>query len=279
MKNEILEKSREIFKNKTVFITGGAKNCGKTTLLNSIVESYRGESLFARMSIGIDGEGECAVFGIPKPSIFLEENDYVVTTDECLRKSDIVFEYIDVFPYKTALGKIVFARAMRQGQVEIVGPENNSQLWSIIKYIKDYGIKTVFVDGAVNRITQISSFDESAVFVHVFMMKPETVEKDKESIELLNIYKTIPVAENNLDFYYIDGIVTLSKIEKIPENTENIVIEDFTKIFLTLNEFKKLNKKYKVYFKYPLKESYIHINTKDIKAVSNKGTVSKLISE
>ena len=44
-------------------------------------------------------------------------------------------------------------RALRPGRAEISGPENNSQLAEILADMRRHGAGTIFIDGAVDRIS------------------------------------------------------------------------------------------------------------------------------
>ena len=125
------------FINKTVFISGNSKNAGKTTFLNYLLPNIRKvvDSL-AYLTIGIDGEHEDMIYGTPKPTIYAEAGDYIVTCDSALAASDCNFEIIEVFPFSNKLGKLILVSALRPGSVELIGPENNSHLNYIINYLK-----------------------------------------------------------------------------------------------------------------------------------------------
>src|SRR4030065_941498 len=123
--------------NKTTFLVGNKKNAGKTTFLNYALTQLREVVQPAFFTIGIDGEANDLIFDTPKPKIYTETGDYVVTSGLMINKSDALFEIIHVFPYKTVLGRLVLAKTLRSGNIELVGSEDNKQLAEIVDYLRN----------------------------------------------------------------------------------------------------------------------------------------------
>ncbi|MFO7674212.1 MAG: hypothetical protein R6V74_10935, partial [Lutibacter sp.] len=135
--------------NKTTFLVGNKKNAGKTTFLNYALAQVREVVRPAFFTIGIDGEPSDLIFDTPKPKVYTEIGDYVVTSGLMINKSDALFEIIHVFPYKTVLGRLVLAKTLRSGSIELVGSEDNKQLDEIVDYLRnEEHIKTIVIDGA-----------------------------------------------------------------------------------------------------------------------------------
>ena len=95
--------------NKTTFLVGNKKNAGKTTFLNYALKQVREVVSPTFFTIGIDGETSDLIFETPKPRVYTEIGDFVVTSDLMINKSDALFEIIHVFPYKNSFGKIGFS--------------------------------------------------------------------------------------------------------------------------------------------------------------------------
>jgi hypothetical protein len=148
--------------NKTTFLVGNKKNAGKTTFLNYALTQLREVVQPAFFTIGIDGEANDLIFDTPKPKIYTETGDYVVTSSLMINKSDALFEIIHVFPYKTVLGRLALAKTLRSGTIELVGSEDNKQLAEIITHLRnEEHIKTMVIDGAASRVTQVASVKNS----------------------------------------------------------------------------------------------------------------------
>ncbi|HJO93997.1 MAG TPA: hypothetical protein QF753_11390 [Victivallales bacterium] len=266
--------------NKITFVTGNGKNVGKTTFLNYLLPQLRDNGdRIAYLTVGIDGEKEDLIFGTPKPGIIAEVNDYIVTCDSAATASDANFEVAEVFPFSTELGKLLLLKTLRAGSVELIGPENNMQLNYILNYLKEVTkINTVLIDGAVNRITQIASASDSE-FIYIMKVSAKNIMKSVNQIKMLSVIKNFPLLScNNLDekdYYLCEGALTNIKASKIPERVKHILINDFTKIFLTWNELSDLLKNRKIYYEEKYHLCCISVNLYD----TDKEEFTKILSD
>ena len=87
--------------------------------------------------------------------------------------------------------------ALRDGYVEIIGPQNNLQLSHILKDIKKHKIETILVDGAINRLTQISAQDNSH-FIYVAKLRPENLNSTLDAIKLIYCFWKTPLYKRSL---------------------------------------------------------------------------------
>ena len=238
-------------KDRTVFIVGSKKNAGKTTFLNYATKRLRGETRLGVLSVGIDGESEDQIFGNPKPQVRAEPGDLLLCADTSLRNSDLHYEILNVYPFRTALGRPVLLKALRPGKAEISGPENNSQLAEILADMRRCGAGTVFIDGAVDRITQAAE-GEKAAFVYVAKIEPENLESSAAAMKLLWSASGTPLwkagARTREPVVFVEGAVTPGKL---PPKTEKgtLVAEDPTKVFLSWAEWQALNSRFEVRFR------------------------------
>ncbi|MGM0608998.1 MAG: hypothetical protein ACQESP_11325 [Candidatus Muiribacteriota bacterium] len=257
--------SVEKYRNKIVFITGSRKNSGKTVYSNYLSSILGRKHKTVRLTIGIDGENQCSFYSTPKPAVYLDENNYVVSSEYSLRYSDAIFEYLDVFEFNTVLGRPAFAKTIRNGKIELAGPENNHQLEHIINKIKYFDYYTFIVDGALNRITQSGIFEKNALIIYVMMVDEKTINYDLDTLRKFEIYSKIKVPSNfNDDFYEIEGALTYLKLKQVPEDKKKIIVKDFTKIFISTPALKNLYSKNKIYFRKHFNIEEIIVNLKDI---------------
>lgn len=232
---------------KTTFITGSSKNAGKTTFLNLVAKELRKKGPVGLLSIGVDGEGRDLVFGNPKPLIFLEQGDIVATTNLAINASAGMFRILDVFPVKTALGRVVLAQALRGDSIELVGPETNSQLEQCLQRMRDFDASSILVDGAVNRVTQIAAASDAG-FVDVIKLNPSTREAAEERLRFLSIASEISLVprefENALPHGWIEfqGAVTESRLAGVQKDCAGIVVPHLAALFApskTLSRFQQ----------------------------------------
>ena len=289
---------------KTTFIVGNKKNSGKTTFLNGALAGLREKGKIAYLSIGVDGETKDQIFGFNKPRVFAERGDHVVTLEETLKFTCAKFRKLKTFPYKSVLGRPVLIKIEDPANIEIIGPENNTQLSAIIKYLHgELKIRTILVDGAINRITQVASFGD-AQFVYMCRVDPERVQgaadELKRVVELsrvpchceprrgvaiprVKLHKGDCFAYARNDTLLFRGALTPSKAAKIGPAAKKVVVEDFTKVFLNYKELQKFSRSHKLYFQNGFKLSFAVANlfgverAKFLKALSDNKLAKKLV--
>ncbi|HBA61089.1 MAG TPA: hypothetical protein DCZ92_09780 [Elusimicrobia bacterium] len=235
---------------RTVFIVGSKKNAGKTTFLNYAMSRLRGSTRLAALSIGVDGEACDQIFGNPKPQVRVEAGDLLLCADTSLKNSDLSFDILNVYPFCTALGRPLLLRARRRGKAEISGPENNPQLAEILADMRRHGAGTVFIDGAVDRITQAAE-GGNASLVYVAKVEPENLISSASALKLLWAASRAPLwkpgSKSREPVLFAEGALTAGKIP--PKNEKGtLVIEDPTKLFLSWQEWQALNARMDVRF-------------------------------
>ncbi len=260
----------ELLADTTTFIIGSEKNAGKTTFLNYALAEMRKNGISpAFLTIGVDGEKQDLIFGNPKPQIYSEAGDYLVTTAAMSEKSDALFEIHAVFPVQTVLGRLVLVKTQRGGYIELVGPEANAQLAAIIDFLRsEKQITTIVVDGAVNRITQVAA-GQKAGFIYVLQVTQNNMRRALEKMRTLSLLNNFPQVEKQAidqpECFLFSGALTKNKLVQIPEKCRKLVIEDFTKIFLSYSEVQKLCQRMEVFFRETYFFHFFVVNLYNIK--------------
>ena len=249
---------------KTAFIAGNAKNAGKTTFLNYLLPILRtsGNPL-VYTSIGVDGEDFDRITSQRKPQIVAVAGDFVVTTSKALQNKG--FQLVEAFPFNTTAGQIVMGKATRKTPIELIGPEDNDSLASILEVIKTRNqITTILIDGAINRITQLASA-ANPVYVFVATVDSRNVNEIMSELKRLSVLNEIPVWDKiATDSEEIQGALTETRLTLISASCNSLVVRDFTKIFLTLRSLLNLLQTRKIYFKNRFPMLFCVLNLKDI---------------
>ena len=108
---------------RSLAIVGLEKNTGKTECLNYILRRIKDSAdRFALTSIGIDGENRDQVCQTPKPEIIVPEGMIFVTSEKHYRERRLVAEIMEIDDHRTALGRLVIARACGYCRVEKSDP-------------------------------------------------------------------------------------------------------------------------------------------------------------
>jgi len=181
------------FSGRVTFITGPEKHCGKTTLLNRALGLLReaGEKP-AFLGVGFDGECRDDLTAARKPRIRCEAGEVFVTAERYLRASACLPEILDLLPGRSAMGRLAIAKARRGGEVIIVGPERNDLASFALERIREEGwASSVVVDGAINRITQVSAFF-GARFLFALRVGPADLDRQAKRARLVASLACLP---------------------------------------------------------------------------------------
>lgn len=139
-------------KYKRISIVGMAKNAGKTTALNYLIEEAMDEGLTLGItSTGRDGEGTDIVTGTDKPRIFLDTDTIVSVPTQLYDLADAGLEILRMTEYGTSLGQLMLCRVAESGYVQVAGPVINAQHISMCEEMLSMGADLVLIDGAIDR--------------------------------------------------------------------------------------------------------------------------------
>ena len=98
-------------KYKTLSIVGMAKNAGKTTALNYLIEEAIDEGITLGVtSTGRDGESQDLVTGTEKPRVYLDQDMLVAVPSLLYDLADAGLEVIKRTKYSTAIGELLICR-------------------------------------------------------------------------------------------------------------------------------------------------------------------------
>jgi hypothetical protein len=226
-------------------VTGFEKGSGKTTFLNYVLPYVREFGPVAIFTIGVDGSLKARETGVSVAEIRVEPGDLVLTTEAFARASGARFEILDTLPGRMALGKLMVGRAVRAGSVTLVGPEHFSQMAEVIGRVRSEGwVHSVLVDGAVNRITQVSALGD-VQFAFTVRADRSNLAKVVAKVRAITELSALPMESPGSDSYRIEGPVTTERLKVLPAGTTTISVEDFTKFFLEPSELFRALERYR----------------------------------
>lgn len=142
---------------KIVSVIGMSKNAGKTVALNEIIyQAMEEEKVLGLTSIGRDGERQDIVTCTEKPMIYIDRGTLIATAENLFQCAEAKLEVLEVTDYNTSMGRIVIARAVTAGHVEIAGACTNQSIRDTAEKMLSYGAELVLVDGALDRVSSAS---------------------------------------------------------------------------------------------------------------------------
>lgn len=142
---------------RIISVVGMAKNAGKTSALNDILyNAFDSGIKLGITSIGRDGERMDIVTCTEKPMIYVERGTLVATAESLFHCSEVKLEILEMTDFTSSLGRIVIARAISSGNVEIGGPATNRDIRAVAEKMLSFGAELVLVDGALDRVSSAS---------------------------------------------------------------------------------------------------------------------------
>jgi hypothetical protein len=103
-------------------------------------------------SIGRDGEEHDALDPLlAKPPIAVEPGTLVATTSLLLDRGGVRHRVLETTHSRTPLGRVVVARMLERGRVEVAGPSAADDVRAVVGRLLELGAARVLVDGALDR--------------------------------------------------------------------------------------------------------------------------------
>lgn len=200
-------------KYKILSIVGMAKNAGKTTALNYLIEEAMDDGVVLGItSTGRDGESTDLVTGTDKPRVFLDAGSIVSVPVNLYELADAGLEILCMTDYSTALGQVMLCRVAESGYVQIAGPVNTNDHKKMCRDMLAYGAEMILIDGAIDRKSIAAPDASDAIILStgaVLSRSMKTVVE--ETAHLVGLYQ-LPVLEEGT---IRDMILSNREMEKI----------------------------------------------------------------
>lgn len=136
----------------TVSIVGMAKNAGKTTTLNYLIEEAMDEDIVLGVtSTGRDGENTDLVTGTDKPKVYLQTGTVVSVPRMLYDLAESGLEILRMTNFRTPMGEILLCRVAESGYVQIAGPLATVETKEMCREMEELGAEFILIDGAIDR--------------------------------------------------------------------------------------------------------------------------------
>ena len=184
-------------KYKRISIVGMAKNAGKTTALNYLIEEAMDEGIVLGItSTGRDGEGTDVVTGTDKPRVFLDTDTIVSVPTQLYELSDAGLEIVKMTNYGSSLGQIMLCRVVSSGYVQVAGPVINAQHIEMCEEMLRLGAQLVLIDGAIDRKSIAAPGTSDAIILSTGAVLSRKMSKViEETAHTVNLYR-LPCLED-----------------------------------------------------------------------------------
>lgn len=213
-------------------MTGPGKGSGKTSFLAALLPAARAAGPAGLFSVGVDG-GLKADDRARAAAVRVEEGDVVLTTDRFARVSPARLEILHALEGETALGRLLLGRALRPGEVTLVGAESVAALGEAVALARREGwAATCLVDGAASRVTQLAALGDVG-FVHVLRVDRASLARSAEQVRALAALARLPVSpEPPAGALRLEGPLTEEVLAGLHSPLPPLSLADFTKSFL-----------------------------------------------
>ncbi len=185
-------------KYKILSIVGMAKNAGKTTALNYLIEEAADEQITLGItSTGRDGETQDLVTGTEKPKVFLYEDTLVTIPTSLYNFAEAGLEIIKKSKYRTSLGELLICKVINSGYVQIAGPTTTSESKELCEELLSMGASLILIDGAIDRRSIASPEISEAVILSTGAVVSRSQKKVvDETVHVVSLY-TLPELHDN----------------------------------------------------------------------------------
>ena len=213
-------------KYRTLSIVGMAKNAGKTTALNFLIEEAIDEGIqLGITSTGRDGESQDLVTGTEKPRVYLEEDMLVAVPTLLYDLADAVLEVVKKTKYSTAIGELLICRVKDAGYVQVAGPVINAEQKLLCRDMMELGCSLILIDGAIDRKSIASPDTSDAIILSTGAVLSRKMNKVvEETAHVVNLYRTPEleegvirdaITENNFDdkIMLVNGDAKIKKLD------------------------------------------------------------------
>ncbi|HEU0193510.1 MAG TPA: hypothetical protein VFQ71_04885 [Gaiellales bacterium] len=144
---------------RVVTVVGLAKNAGKTTVINHLLERLEGPVGLA--SLGLDGEARDQLTGLAKPRVRPPAGSLVATAEGLAGKLPVAAG----LPYRTAVGRVVLVEPEPGRPVIVSGPARLDELDGTVRALFAAGMRRVLLEGALGRLGPAAPERADAVVV------------------------------------------------------------------------------------------------------------------
>lgn len=177
---------------KTISIVGMAKNAGKTTALNFLIEEAIDEGVVLGVtSTGRDGESQDLVTGTEKPRVYLDQDMVVAVPSQLYELADAGLEVLKRTNYSTAIGTLLICKVREAGYVQIAGPVINAEQKLLCEEMLNLGCQLILIDGAIDRKSIASPETSEAIILSTGAVLSRKMNKViEETAHVVNLYST-----------------------------------------------------------------------------------------
>ena len=184
---------------RTLSIVGMAKNAGKTTALNYLIEEAEDEGMrIGVTSTGRDGETVDLVTNTEKPRVYLYEDTIVSVPTMLYDLAEAGLEILEMSKQRTSIGELLLCRVARSGYVQIAGPVAAMDTKRMCGRMFELGCELVLIDGAIDRKSIAAPETSDAIILSTGAVLSRDISRVvKETAHIVGLYSLPEIGEGD----------------------------------------------------------------------------------
>ena len=226
-------------KYKTLSVVGMAKNAGKTTTLNYLIEEAMDENVALGVtSTGRDGESIDIVTGTEKPKVYLYAGTIVSVPTSLHESASAGLEILRMTKYHTSIGPAMLCRVADSGYTQIAGPVLTSDHRTMCEEMRSFGAEMILIDGAVDRRSIAAPETSDAIILATGAVLSRDIRKvAEETAHVAGLYSLSAIDDAALAKLFAEsGKITVKDKEKTRELNINTGLDSSSAIDDAINE-------------------------------------------
>lgn len=207
---------------KTLSIVGMAKNAGKTTALNYLIEEAMDEGMLLGItSTGRDGETCDLVTNTDKPKVYLDTGTIVTVPVQLYELAETGLEILKKTKFGTSLGQLLICRVAESGYVQIAGPVNTMDHKKLCSEIQSMGVELILIDGAIDRKSIAAPETSDAIILATGAVLSRSIKKVvEETVHIVNLYSMEKLEEGPVRDLIASEIAGANRIMLVKKGNE-----------------------------------------------------------
>ncbi len=202
---------------RTVSIIGMAKNAGKTTALNFLIEeAYEEGIILGITSTGRDGETVDLVTETEKPKVYLYEDTIVSVPSQLFDLAEAGLEILSTTKYRTSLGELYLCRVVDAGYVQIAGPVAAADTRRMCDEMFNQGVDLILIDGAIDRKSVAAPESSDAVILSTGAVLSRDIKKVvRETSHVVELYNLPELGKGQGQCDGVDDVTEETLVRKL----------------------------------------------------------------
>ncbi|ASS73783.1 hypothetical protein CIG75_01545 [Tumebacillus algifaecis] len=188
---------------RRIALVGIAKHAGKTTVFNELIRqaSVQGRKL-GLLSIGVDGERNDAIMGVPKPEVFVPAGALVASAGDVLEDGTALLRIVESTGISSTLGDVYLVEVQEPGTVVLAGVRDQQQVAQVMARMERLGAELCLVDGAFDRMMAAQPLLTDGVVLATGAVVAKTVQEVAQKTAYFLQRFSLPQADEALTRLY-----------------------------------------------------------------------------